>query len=156
MLYHSLIQPYFQYCNIIWATHHTQHIELLFRKQKKAVRIISFSKWNSHTKPLFVNHRILTLSNINIFQVCCFMYKVRYNLFPSFCINWFLKNNEIHHHCTGNAIKFYVISHRLTCRSHIIKVLGVKLLNNLPTSITESLSLPVCECRCKHYLINND
>ena len=35
MLYHSLIQPYFQYCNIIWATHHTQHIELLFRKQKK-------------------------------------------------------------------------------------------------------------------------
>ena len=41
MLYHSLIQPYFQYCNIIWATHHTQHIELLFRKQKKAVRIIS-------------------------------------------------------------------------------------------------------------------
>ena len=34
MLYHSLIQPYFQYCNIIWATHDTQHIELLFRKQK--------------------------------------------------------------------------------------------------------------------------
>ena len=35
MLYHSLIQPYFQCCNIIWATHHTQHIELLARKQKK-------------------------------------------------------------------------------------------------------------------------
>ena len=75
MLYHSLIQPYFQYCIIIWATHHTQHIELLFRKQKKSVRIISLSKWNAHTKPLFVNHRILTLSNINMFQVCCFMYK---------------------------------------------------------------------------------
>ena len=34
MLYHTLIQPYFQYCNIIRATHHTQQIELLFRKQK--------------------------------------------------------------------------------------------------------------------------
>ena len=34
MLCHSLIQPYFQYCNIIWATHHTQHIELLFRNKK--------------------------------------------------------------------------------------------------------------------------
>ena len=33
-MYHSLIQPYFQYCNIIWATHHTQHIELIFRKKK--------------------------------------------------------------------------------------------------------------------------
>ena len=64
MLYHSLIQPYFQYCNIIWAT---QHIESLFRKQKKAVRIISLSKWNAHTKPLFVYQHILTLANINIF-----------------------------------------------------------------------------------------
>ena len=91
MMYHSFIQPYFQYCNIIWATHHTQYIELLFRKQIKAVRIISLSKWNAHTKPLFVNRHILTLSNINIFQVDCFMSKVRYNLLTSFCINWFFK-----------------------------------------------------------------
>ena len=84
------------------------------------------------------------------------MYKVRYNLLPSFCINWFLKNNVIHHHCTRNATKFYVISHRIACRSHSIKVLGVKLWNNLPSNITESLSLPVFKCRCKQYLINND
>ena len=112
MFFYSLIQPYFQYCNIIMATRHTQHIELLFRKQEKAVRIISLSKWNAHTKPLFINHRILTLSNINIFQVCCFMYKVRYNLLPSFCINCSFLNNAIHHHCTRNATKFYIISQR--------------------------------------------
>ena len=35
-MYQSLIQPYFQYCNIIWETHHTQHIELLFCKTKKS------------------------------------------------------------------------------------------------------------------------
>ena len=33
MLYFSLMQPYFQYCNIIWTPYHTQYIELLFRKQ---------------------------------------------------------------------------------------------------------------------------
>ena len=37
MLYHTLIQPYFQYCNIIWSIHHTQQIELLFHKEKEAV-----------------------------------------------------------------------------------------------------------------------
>ena len=48
-MYHSLIQlNYFQYCNTILATHHTQHIELLFHK--KAVRIVSLSKWNAHIK----------------------------------------------------------------------------------------------------------
>ena len=91
MLYHSLIQPFFQYCNIIWATHHIQQIELLFRKQKKTVRIISLSKENSHTKSLFVNHRILTLSHIIISQVCCFMYKVKHNLLPSFVLTGFFK-----------------------------------------------------------------
>ena len=35
MLYHTQIQPYFQYCNIIWGTHHTQQIELLFVNKKK-------------------------------------------------------------------------------------------------------------------------
>ena len=73
------------------------------------------------------------------------MYKVRYNLLTAFYLNWFF-NNEIHHHCTRNATKFYEISHRLTYRSHRIKVLGVKLWNNLSTSITESLSLPVFKC----------
>ena len=34
MLYRSLIQPYFQYYNIIGASYHTEHIELLFHKQK--------------------------------------------------------------------------------------------------------------------------
>ena len=38
MLYHSLIQPYFQYCNIILATHRTQRIELLFRKHVALLR----------------------------------------------------------------------------------------------------------------------
>ena len=81
----------FHYCYIGWATHHTQHIELLFRKQRKAAKIMSLSKWNAQTKPLFVNHHILTVCNINIFQFYCFTYKVRYNLLPSFCLNWFKK-----------------------------------------------------------------
>ena len=51
-----------------------EHYELrgdaLLCEQKKALRIICLSKWNAHTKPLFINHHILTLSNINKFQVC--------------------------------------------------------------------------------------
>ena len=36
---------------------YTTHL-ITFSVRKKAVRIISLSKWNAQTKPLFVNHRI--------------------------------------------------------------------------------------------------
>ena len=88
----------------------------------------------------------------NIFQICCLCTKLDIIYFYHFVLTGFFKNNKIHHHCTRNATKFYVISHSLTCRSHSINILGVKLWNNLPTSITESLLLPVFKCRCKHYL----
>ena len=66
MLYHTLVQPYLEYCNFIWATDSSSSIALvsLFCKQKRAIRVISFSKWNAHTLPIFDKYRILTLYGI--------------------------------------------------------------------------------------------
>ena len=44
LLYRSLIQPYLDYCNIIWAKGHSNKLEKLFQKQKKALRAITFTK----------------------------------------------------------------------------------------------------------------
>ena len=50
MFYYTLVQPYLVYCNI-WATDSSSSTTLasLFCKQKRAIRVISFSKWNAHT-----------------------------------------------------------------------------------------------------------
>ena len=40
-LYHSLIYPYFNYCNTIWGCAVNTHIEPLILLQKKCTRIIS-------------------------------------------------------------------------------------------------------------------
>ena len=37
ILYHTLIQPYLYYCNIIWGSDCTTFLENLFRKQKNAI-----------------------------------------------------------------------------------------------------------------------
>jgi hypothetical protein len=34
-LYNTLIKPYFDYCNIAWASHSTTQLDKLFRIQKK-------------------------------------------------------------------------------------------------------------------------
>ena len=53
MLYYALINPYFDYCNIVRGIERNHHLENLFKLQKKAVRVITWSKWNSHSSPIF-------------------------------------------------------------------------------------------------------
>ena len=43
-LYHTLIEPYFSYCNIIWGTQCSKHLDQLYHKQKKVIRIIANAK----------------------------------------------------------------------------------------------------------------
>jgi hypothetical protein len=58
----------------------------LFLSQKKAIRAITYSKWNSHSDPLFKLLRILPLHNLNDFHVCCFVYSGINNLLSkNFC-----------------------------------------------------------------------
>ena len=65
-LYFTLIHPYLDYCNVIWAGNRTESLERLYRLQKqRAIRVITSSKWNCHTAPLFVKLYVLTLYNIN-------------------------------------------------------------------------------------------
>ena len=51
MLYRTLVQSYFDYCNIIWATQNNYHIISLHHRQKKPLRITVFAKLDVHTKP---------------------------------------------------------------------------------------------------------
>ena len=37
-LYHTLIEPYFSYCNIIWGTHCSKHLDQLYHKQREVKR----------------------------------------------------------------------------------------------------------------------
>jgi hypothetical protein len=43
-LYYTLINPYYEYCNIVWATNNSTAIQSLCRGQKRAMRAIVFAK----------------------------------------------------------------------------------------------------------------
>ena len=81
-LYHTLIQPYLNYCNIFEATTVQFSSRISLGRKKKAVSIIINSKWNTHTQPIFRNLYLLTLFNINKMQIYCVMYKIVHKLLP--------------------------------------------------------------------------
>ena len=77
--------------------------------EKRAMRVITNSKWNVRTAPIFRNLRVLTLCDIKKFQTGCFMFKVNNSLLPSNSIGLFLKNMNIHDHNTRNKFDLHVI-----------------------------------------------
>jgi hypothetical protein len=99
-LYFTLINPYLEYCNMVWANGPNTALSKLFLTQKRAIRVISNSCRDAHAAPLFKKLKILTILELNKLQVACFMYRVSRNMVPSFFVNMFCFNSNIHSHFT--------------------------------------------------------
>ena len=52
-LYNTLVLPYLNYCNIIWASNKPTRLQPLLLLQKRAVRSITRGSYNAHSLPLF-------------------------------------------------------------------------------------------------------
>ena len=103
MLYCSLILPHLTYSILTWGFDKGR----LTKLQKKAVRIITSSKFNSHTEPIFKNLRLLKLDDIFTVNLLKFYYKLEKKNLPKYFQQSFnvIPQSNIHDHNTrGNSI----------------------------------------------------
>ncbi len=63
-LYVALVHSHLTYCPIILSCTHNSNIERIFKLQKKAIRTITKSPYNTHTAPLFSSLNILPYASI--------------------------------------------------------------------------------------------
>lgn len=155
-LYNTLILPYIQYCNIVWAIRYPTHLDKIFKLQKRIVRIIAHSHYLSHTKPLFQKYNLMTVYDINKFQIGVFLYKYinnRFSLSPVFH-DFFVLNNQIHKYSTRSANRFHLPKARTNARKCSLKYIGAELWNSLPDSIKAATSLSLFKFSFRKYLIN--
>jgi len=62
--------------------------------QKKAIRIITKSKFNAHTQPLFIGNKILPFEKIIKNSKLLFMHSVYHEYAPTSFLHVWQKNNE--------------------------------------------------------------
>ena len=60
LLYSNIMLPHINYIILIWGHHHKTITQL----QKRAIRVITLSKYLAHTEPLFKNLNILKVEDI--------------------------------------------------------------------------------------------
>jgi hypothetical protein len=151
-LYHTLVQPYLDYCNIVWASGHSGLIEKLQIAQKRIVRIVCNLSWNAHTRPTFLKLNILHIVEINTFQIGCFMYRAMKGLLPSHLMQYFTPTNAIHSHYTRHCNDLYLSRHRTSIRADSIRIRGVKVWNAVTTSIQQAPSFPIFKKNFKYFV----
>ena len=96
ILYQSLVNSRFSYGIKCWG----HACSALTTIQKKAIRIMTNSKRNTHTSPLFKRHNILKLSDL--FKVSCLKmhYRIERELAAPAFRSLHTRNWEVHHHNT--------------------------------------------------------
>ena len=117
LMYNSLILPHIYFCITAWGF----KCNRIFTLQKKALRIITKSKFNSHTEPLFRELSILKVEHI--FQMQCL--KLYYNVInertPDFFSKMFKLKSRMHSHETRQNNYIHIAGTRTTSAKQCIR-----------------------------------
>ena len=154
-LYLTLVEPYISYCNLVWSSHkNTEILNCVLKLQKRYVRLITFSDYSAHSKPLFLKLNILTVYQIYNSQLAIYMYKIQNNLIPRLGHHHFISNMAIHDYNTRSNHHLHIPYCRTKMRQNTIQFQGPKLWNLLPEEIKSAPSVNIFKKRIRTYINN--
>ena len=132
LMYNSFILSSLNYGILVWG----YNTDRLFKLQKRAVRVISKSKFNAHTNPLF---KILKIEDLHKLNVLKFYYKlIDKNIPQYFHINMILaQHSHIHSYPTRNNKKIVAPKIRHEFARKCIRYSITQIVNTIPLCITE-------------------
>ncbi len=97
LIYNSLILSHLNFGIMTWG----YQCERVIKLQKRALRILSLSKYNAHTEPLFKKLKLLQVKDILKLQELKFYHKYRNNKLPHYLQTMpFHFNTDTHNHAT--------------------------------------------------------
>ena len=110
LLYQTLLNPHLNYCILVWGYRCARLIKI----QKKALRIINLSGYNSHGDPLFKSFNILKLPDMLRLQELKLYYKFVHNKLPHYLQQLpFHLNHDIHSHNTRTRNDIHILPARI-------------------------------------------
>ena len=152
-LYHTLVEPYLNYCCLVWGgMEKTGILEKIHKLQKQYCRIISFSSYRAHSNPLFRSLNILTIYSIYKLQLAVYMFRQMKNLLPG--INPFNFSQPSHKYNTRHKSELHIDRCRTKMRQSTVQFQGPKLWNSLPQNIVNEPSLGAFKNSIKKFLVS--
>ena len=111
LLYKTIIEPYFSYCNTVWGYCDETLVDKLQVLRNKAARVIKGSKLGNTSHPVFLKElRWLNVRQLIFIDTAILMYRVTNNLAPETISDMYQVANNIHNYNTryANDGNFYL------------------------------------------------
>ena len=154
-LYYALLYPFLIYGILIWGNTYPTNIKPLFILQKRATRLITFSKFDERTSPLFKITGILKFFDLVTLHISLFMFKFHNKLLPTVFDTYFRPICTIHNYRTRLSSKDAFSLRRVRTNYEIVNIRfsGVKVWNALEPDI-KLLSMSAFKARLKSSFIS--
>ena len=153
MIYNSIVLPYLYYGIIIWGNASLNRINRVIKLQKRAIRIIYHAPYLAHTAPIFYSLKILSFTDMFLFQTCIFMYLCYNRQLPESLLKYFQLNRNIHSYGTRNASNFHLPKVRTQLYQKSLFYQGPIAWNSLPPTIQKSNSVNILKSSFRKYLL---
>ena len=136
IIYNALILPHLNYGILAWG-HQAKRLNLI---QKRAVRILTASKYNSHTEPLFKQTNILKVSDICTLNEIKFFYKLINKQLPQYFNSFTCEaNSDIHGYNTRSRNKLHIPKTNHIFAQNNLRYRIIQTLNKLPDNVIRKL-----------------
>ena len=135
ILYNSLILPQLQYCILSWGF----KSDIFLKLQKRAVRIITCSKYNAHTEPLFKTLNLLKIEDIMKIKALKSYYRYKQNELQKYFDSLFTESNDNHSHDTRHKSVLYQLPTKTSTERLYVRHYIPEILTKTPECITEKL-----------------
>ena len=154
-LYYTLIYPFLTYSCIVWGNTYNSNLKPLEILHKRTIRIITFSRFDAHTSPLFAQLRILKMSHIIALHTACFMFHYSKGNLPKVFDSFFSTTSSRHDYNTRLAARFtfLVPSTRTNYGKFNIRYAGPRVWNEIDESL-KTLGLGSFKTSLKQNFLN--
>jgi hypothetical protein len=137
LIYNSLILSHLNFGILAWG----YKCDRIIKLQKKAIRILSLSKYNAHTEPLFKELKLLKCTDILKIQELKFYFKYKHDKLPHYLQNLpIMSNRDMHNHATRLQSNIHQIRTNHEYSKSCIKHDIIKVVNNTPTYILDKIN----------------
>ena len=154
-IYSSLILSHINFGILSWGF----QCERIVKLQKRAVRIISLSKYNAHTEPIFKSLKLLKVTDIFKVQELKFYYRYTHRMLPSYLLDIPLVNNTVmHNYNTRQRTDMHQPFARHEYAKKCLRYDLPRIINNTPNIILDKVhthSLQGFSWYIKQYIIQN-
>ena len=140
VIYHALLQPHFDYCNIFWGNCGITLLNKIQKLQNRVVRVLTYSNYDANAGHLFELLGWKNLASLQQIQRATMVFKSLHGLAPGYLCSKF-ERRETAYNLRDSENKLNVPLPRTNYYKNSFSYSGATLWNSLPRDIRQAESL---------------